>query len=700
MDPNPKQHEESASATGGTEGLDTDVLAAMPSYTEHMSGKDETQPVSNQAIGRSVIETMDAQTDFEVEKSPEERQVEDLEVLFSFCDQKDIMEILKSDAYGVLLDNKVSLVDLFNADVLFGEQYYADGYTKEYDERTYGDKLKNFTERRRRNIEDNIDFIRYLKDQGKFEEADKVRSGEAGYLLDDLQRTREAKRTIEEIAGFIENGDWGKMSEAVKVRAEGGELSNEQKEYLANEWGTVPERLLYGGKVINKERAGNILHTLEQCEDEYDKDLRSEAASTREQAGDVLVTRFVYAEGAIRDYEQAGRLDLVADAREKLEELVDAHFDEVAKFQIGSQSSDYAGEAKERLILNYSNPYQLAERLMSYGIRNRNGDEHGGSPEDGAAIYIDNPDLIVDAMTREFTDGKDDPTIYVSEWASQLTELGVSDEAILAKCHDLRPHDFISATSAGDGSGARLVEAGVDQKKIIKEVFSTYWRKDNPFDNSDQMYRGESEVEVLERNGFDITDIAKTYSPDTISKHLNEFLARGADAKALTEYMLNYKETFENNIRRGEDGKEVGLNYLWFDGIQDVIVTDIDHPNGRMIAKEGMPGDGYDYVAKNLDILAEHGVTEEYIIDTMSGSAASPYNGLIPKMLSCPKFDAKRILTLGLEKYQAYLPTIQDLVGEDYVKQASEPSYYYSMLLRHMDDFSRKERDKYYSALD
>ena len=84
----------------------------------------------------------------------------------------------------------------------------------------------------------------------------------------------------------------------------------------------------------------------------------------------------------------------------------------------------------------------------------------------------------------------------------------------------------------------------------------------------------------------------------------------------------------------------------------------------------------------------------------MSGSAASPYNGLIPKMLSCPKFDAKRILTLGLEKYQAYLPTIQDLVGEDYVKQASEPSYYYSMLLRHMDDFSRKERDKYYSALD
>ncbi len=700
MEPNPKQHEESAAQNGGAEKSGADVLAAMPSYGEHMKDKSETGAADTREMGRSIMETMNAtEINAEKEKSPEERQVEDLEVLFSFCDGKEALDILKSDAYGTLLKNKVSLVDLFNADALFSEQYYDDGYTKEYDERTYGDKLENFIQSHQKNVERNMDFIGYLERKGDFEYADKVRSGGAGYLIEDLARAREARRTIEEVAGFIENGDWGKMADVVKVRAEGGELSDEQKEYLANEWGTVPERLLYGGKVVNEERAGNILRTLNGCEDEFSEDLNSENESTRNQAEANLVTRFVYAEGAIRDFEQAGRLDLIADARKKLEELVDTHFDEIARFRVGSQSDDYDFGAKERLILNYSDPYKLAGRLMSWGIRDGEGNEHGGTLEDSAAIHIENPDAIVDAMTREFNNG-DITTIYISKWAKQLKALGVSDEAILAKCSDLRPHNFVSVTSAPDGSGARLVEAGIDRKKIIKEVFSTYWREDNPFDNGDPLYRGESEVEVLERNGFDITDIAKTYAPNTISKHLNEFLTRGADAKALTEYMLSYHETFDGNIARDKNGNATGAVYhMGFEGIQKMVVRDNEHPDGRILLKEGAPGRGIDYVAANLNTLADHGVTGEFIMNKMDASAAEPQGHLMAKMLECSKFDTKQVLAIGLNRYREYLKEMDKWWSKAYIEHASDARNYYAELVDSMSAAGREQRDKYFKAL-
>ena len=660
-----------------------DVRMEYPSFEEHMA-------------------EMRGENNVEREKSPEQRQVEDLEVLFSFCDEKDVLKILKSDGYGVLLDNKVSLVDLFNADALFSEQYFADGYTREFGDRRYGNKLKNFARRHKFNVERDYDYIAYLNGKGEYDRAGKVRNNEEGYLVEDKIRAREAKQTIDYIAEFylgddLESEETAQFLGALKTRAEGEQLSDEQKWFLRGEQNAVADRLLYGGKVINMERASNILSTLNDCEKEYAENLSSKYESTRERADGTLVDRFVYAEAAINDYIEAERPELVSGATKKLRELVDKHFDKVAEFSIYERSDDYENRMQE-LILNYSDPFKLVERVKEYELA-----EPVGYDDDGEAVpgVIENPDLVVETVASAIESFGMDPTLHISNVAKDLKELGISDEAILRNCHNLRPVDFIDAKSYYDGSGSRLVNAGVDREKIIKEVFSSSGKGTGPFEKNGYPFKNESYVDTLEMNGFDITDIAKTFSPDVISKNINEFIERGADAKELVKHMINYREEFEKNIVRNTKGDISEFHRMWFSGMQEMVVWDEAHPDGRTIQKQGMYGSGVDYVALNLDAFASNGVTEEDIFDEIGGSKATPDGMFMSKMLECQKFDMKKVLNLGYAKYVDYLQHMERLgyFDKEYVNMASSPRDYYTKIVEQMNGPAKQNRDKFYRGL-
>ena len=504
----------------------------FPSFEEHMA------ELRGDNTGNEPANT--AESIIKAEKTPEQKQVEDLEVLFSFCDEKDVLEILKSDSYGVLLKNDVSLVDLFNADVLFNEQYYADGYTREFEERRYGNKLENFTKRHKDNTKRQWGFVHFLEEEGDYKRAQEAKNDEIGYLVGDKIRAREAKQTIADVAElyFGENAQDHKTIQflnAVIARANGNSLTDEQKDFLRNEQNEVADRLLYGGKVINEERAGRILSSLDGCEEDYERESSSDHEGIRERADDSLVDRFVYAEAVINDYLEAGKPELVAEATQKLKQLVDKYFEKIVNYRAGGNSDDYEYRLPE-LILNYSNPFELIERASDCGLTRRIG--YDGKVYPG----IIEADSIVEAIVNACEGLGTYASFYISESAKALKGLGASDEAILMGCHNLRPVDFIGAERNFDGRGSRLVEAGLDKKKIIKEVFSSDAGDVEPFEKNGYPFKNESYVDVLERNGFDITDIAKTFSPDVISKNLKEFIERGADAKELMKYVASYRD--------------------------------------------------------------------------------------------------------------------------------------------------------------
>ena len=242
-----------------------------------------------------------------------------------------------------------------------------------------------------------------------------------------------------------------------------------------------------------------------------------------------------------------------------------------------------------------------------------------------------------------------------------------------------------------------MVEAGIDKKKIINKVFSSWHRDIGPFDTQIYHYGNENRVKTLERNGFDITDIAKTFAPDHISKGLKEFIEKGADAKELLKHMASYREEFEGNFT----GKDGYYHRMWFNGIQNMMVWDENHPEGRMVEKEGMYGDGADYIAMNLDVFAENGVTEEEIINELGGGKMAPSGMFIPKMLECGKFDAQKVMNLGYKKYAEHLNKMVELgaYSKEFADMESEPSNYYSTIVKYMSGPGKENRDEYYQQL-
>lgn len=647
-------------------------------------------------------------------KTPEERQVEDLEVLFSFCDEKDILAILKSDSYGVLLDNEVSLVDLFNANALFDEQYYGDGYTTDIGWRNSGyDQLDedgnhipaDRTAKARHKREDREfqirQTIRYREVLLKGSDEDRMRYFEEerkGLNPDsDIERAKEAAETINFIADayFGDNASLDRITslkDAIQTKANTGKLTKEQRKFLIDEHNAVADRLLYDGHVTTKERAANIAFGLDTAIQQFDDAVENAKADADvEYARQELAGSMLYTKASIDDFIAADKADLVYDTRQQLAMVTDEHFDVLVStnpIHLGGGDID-RHDAIDGLVFGYSNPFALidkAKELNLCGKRDYRDDTY----------HIDDPDRIVDYIGnhRDIYD-EAAATTYIARRAQDLKDLGVSDEAIMRNCHNLHPTTFITAASYYEGAGAQLVEAGIDKSKIIKEVFSSSGHSAEPFEKSNDPFNDESYVDILERNGFEITDIAKTFSSDVIARNLEEFIQRGADAKALMKYIAHYREVDEDNIVRNADGEIVEYHHLWHSGIRKTRVWNENHPESIVVEKEAMIGNGDMFIALNLDTFAENGVTEEDILKETHD--ALPFGLLIPKMLECDKFDKHKILTLGFEKYIAdlRLKVEAGVADRNWVeKVASSPSDYYARIVESMSGIDKEMRDE------
>ncbi|MBR2543400.1 hypothetical protein IKF03_02290 [Candidatus Saccharibacteria bacterium] len=646
------------------------------------------------------------------EKSPEERQVEDLGVLFSFCDEKDILDILKSDSYGVLLENNISLVDLFNANALFDEQYYGEGFTK--DEWRYAPeiaaefgiddsetKLESKRNDRKFRLGQVANLSARFEADGEYDKAAKIM--DAGYE-EDVIRAKDAKNTISIIAEqyFSESSspeDAEALRNIISLRANGGELSQEQKDFLRQESNPVTERLLYNGHVVNEERANDILVGLEAGLNEFNSDMEnSEDERYAEIYRGTLVSRMIFAKESIDDFLEAGRPELVAEAQKRLAEMVDDHFETIVNTDFTRMNDDFKEtrlSAVESLVFEYSNPFELIKRAERYNLCAKDDSEE--------TFKIENPDkilqTIVDRWDTYRSGGSDSRTMYISHHVSEMKSLGISDEAILENCQPLNANEFIDS-EYGKFDGVALLEAGVDRQKLLSKIFCSGAYDPGPFEDYGAF--NISPVDVLAQKSFNITEIAQTFTPNDISKNLAEFIKRGADAKELMKYMMSYREKFEGNIIRDAKGDIEGYHAMWFDGPQDVMVWDKNHPDGRMVVKEGMAGSGEDYVAVNLDILASNGVTEEEIINEMSGSSANPDSFFIYKLLECDAFDRQKTITACFEKYKEHLNAMHEAgyYDEEYVKAAADPNRYYSLIIKNMADARKKERQaKYYERL-
>lgn len=596
----------------------------------------------------------------EREESPEEiesimRQTADASALLSFCDLKRAEKILHSDDYKVLLDHRIGIEDLINADALFGERYYSDGYTADFDWRyRHGNRSK--TEALRR-----------------------VNGSGIGQYYDD-GRVEEAERAIAILASSFDekDGDTGSKGDhyasiIARKKTFGNLLTDVQKEFLENEEpNELRDRLLYGPKNTSEERLEDISNSIDNIENHYkeESEQHGEEWATRE-----MWNRIVFAEESFHDYEMAGKDDMVWRKKLDLTDIVDRNFDKLVESE--PSNDDFYFGAESRVILNYSNPYDLVERCKKHNL----------TDEDNA-FRID-ADQIVDAIRRNRYGRYED---ILAEGAGDLLEMGASEDNILESFDQFRAIDF---TRSRFGRGEMLLKAGVNREKVLSQIFcadNAYWPQNNePFrkETVAPEFEGKSYADVLEDAGFTMTEIAQTFSPDIIARNLSEFVERGADAKELAKYMVSYKEYYKDNFDGGT------YYYIAHDGENPMIIYDKNHPEGRTINKGAMPGtDGIDYVAVNLDFFAEHGVTETDIIESMSGSEATPWFTMIPKLMECKKFDAGKVLTEGHKKYSEYLDwAVENGFDKDYVKQEKEFTRYISKVFEQLSDSNKKNRD-------
>lgn len=105
-----------------------EILADLPDDFDDFRAQQDASVKAEAPQENAIKVSHEHAHNHERKKSINERQVEDLEVLLTFCDTDDTLNILKSDDYGKLLESDISIVDLFNANALFSRDYYGDGY--------------------------------------------------------------------------------------------------------------------------------------------------------------------------------------------------------------------------------------------------------------------------------------------------------------------------------------------------------------------------------------------------------------------------------------------------------------------------------------------------------------------------------------------------------------------------------------------
>ena len=648
----------------------------------------------NQGIGAEILEQMpdwnEHKEKLEEEKSKEQRQVDDLEVLFSFCDEKDVLEILRSDDYGVLLDNNVSLVDLFNANALFDEQYYGDGYSKDAwryinpDDPYSGDsedKLSNKQEKRNSEIEDHYRFIEQMRQRawhsGRPETAEYFSeieddASERGLDNGDKERAQDAKETIAIIANTYLSKDapteeTEQFKEILSLRANGEDISDEQKEFLERDFSRVTDRLLYEGHVINDKRAKIVDETID---DIMRRDGEEDSMNTAARGLDYIMD-------VVEEFRHYGRYDLIKAAHYHLCDIADYDFDYVME----ADDSDGGFRGKRKMILRYVSPYDLIDRAKKYNLVGKNGGRQ----------YIE-PNEIVEKIVNAVPDL---PGSYLMSYAEDLKNLGADDDVILDNMRALRTSDF------DESWGNKLIDVGIDKKKIAKKLFidSPYIFMIDQTEGDRNPYKmPRSDVEVLEDAGFTMTDIAKASTPDVISKNLKNFLEEGADAKELVKHMMSYREKFEKNIISRDDDGSLVSSKVWFNGMQPMVVWDENHPEGRIINKFGMHGDGKDFVFANLDVLAENGVTEEDILEEMSLGDCYPFRKYVPRLLEQPQFDKQKVMDLAYKKYVERLKWEKEKgwCDDEAFEREADPQYYYTKIIEQLTEEKRKERDEYF----
>lgn len=424
----------------------------------------------------------------------------------------------------------------------------------------------------------------------------------------------------------------------------------------------------------------------------------------------VFVTELASAGVAIAEFKRAGKGELVWDAGHKLREVVDANFEKIVNVNLAEMHDFPQAEKRDvidTLVYEYSDPWKLPRRAIEHDLC--------GKGREG--LYrIDDPDWLLEGMINAgFNDIKD-----ISFLAKDLKKLGVSDYMIVdvVKDGELSAEDFLDANDWDYGSGARLAEAGVDKRYIIEKVFNSgryvKWHNENldragvanepvindnkPFGKDLPPFKEESRVEVLEKSGFDITDIAQTFSPDAVAANLDEFLARGADAKELMEYMMSYKERMENEeeihrLQRQAIHSGERISPELEDKIAELgrfmVVKDKKHDSFQMIVdKDGMEplmaGDGMRCVVARMETFAKNGVTAKDIIEAADElTDLSPYtvayDDLLPTMLECYESDYKNILKTVYEKC---IETIELFMDHGF----SDPGFFDSVFL---EDFKK-----------
>ena len=612
----------------------------------------------------------------------EAQEIEDWSFVYSVCTEEQANEIMYSDEYGEINKNGLRMEDLMDSDAMFGVQYYGDGYP------TYDSEFGGIATSRREDAEltrrfDGNIYLEVGRGQQIIEAVDIVANH---YCKDKTAEQIDMFKGIVEKRAYqnrqidaLERRQTLSREEKEQLR----QLTEEETEFLKQDLNPVSERLLYGPKSTTRERADDISSAitdraerfskaLEECSMETDekrkhsreKDVRSDYA-----------TGLYYSVHSIEDYVEAGKIDLIADARKKLSDEVDKHFEDIVKFVDETpgpldRPSESALLDVGDLILEYSDPYKLIDRAIEYDLVEKD--------------IIEDPDEIVAAIRRrDDYSGKFTEQIYFSEHTNELKELGVSDEAIVGDfVYDIG--DFLEKEDTiitnEDMAGTQFLKAGVDKKTLLRQV---YCENLMPFKEAD--FNHKTCVDIFERNGITATEAAQTFSPDCISgENLQKFIERGADAKELMKYMMSYSETFEEGRHVDKNGEEEN-DFIYRSGIQKIRVRDKNRPKGIIVEKEMMPyADGKLYVAANIDTFAKAGVTAKEIFESME--SVSPHSPMIQAMIESRQFNIGTVLEEAYKRNSAV---------NDYSQ-----SEYYAKVIESLESNSKEREGKLISIID
>ena len=650
------------------------------SYAEHMRQMQQENVVedflkSNQPADEEISEVHHSSSEAPLPKKPtpeklrqwEAQEIEDWSFIYSFCTKEQANEIMYSDEYGKIHECGLTMEELMEADALFGDDYDLGGTHKFRGFYSVQERREEIEEERRLLTRESEDFGFIATDE------DKQRS--ALFFLDEKNRGQQIAESIGIIADKYCNAEKTEtevdlFKSIVRTKCAGEQLSKNEKEFLQQDLNPVSERLLYGPKNTSKERAKAIYMGILEHRENFEKS--NPDSKARKDYNETLWC----AHSAMKDYAKAGKMDLVADARAALEDVIESHFEDIVNL---SDRDGFRGTTGD-LFLSYSSPYELIERSVKYNLIEKG--------------FIEDPDEIANTIRKRSPFNETEKQRYLSRHAQELIELGVSDETIVGDfVYD--PIDFRDPDDDYDGTGARFLEAGVDKNTLLKQVYSTsnfYVDNCKPFqEHNEYPFNGETYVDIFERNGITATEAAQTFSPDYISgENLQKFIERGADAKELMKYMMSYRETFEEGRHVDKNGEEEN-DFIYRPGIQKIRVRDKNRPKGIIVEKEMMPyANGEFYVAANIDAFSKAGVTAKEIFESMG--FAFPQSTMIQAMIESPQFYTGEVLEEAYKHHKKFFENSDFAKKHGMVNNYSNQSEYYAAVVESFES-KLKERE-------